>query len=109
MSDSADVVVTFVHGTWARNNWHRKKPDQRWPLMQTAIAEALKGKSVRIDTDFEWAGQNSVTARYEGAQLFKEHVRGLKIPDGVPYYVVAHSHGGSAVALAWMTIGSDAK
>ena len=68
--------------------------------MQAAIAKALEPKSVRIDTAFTWTGRNSVNARYNAARSFKEHVQKLDIPDGVPYYVVAHSHGGSVVVLA---------
>ena len=100
MADSAGAVVTLVHGTWARKNWHRLAPDQRWPLMQAAIAKALEPESVRIDTEFKWSGRNSVNARYEAARSFKKHVQNLDIPDGVPFYIVAHSHGGSVAALA---------
>ncbi len=100
MSESVDAVVTLVHGTWARKDWENLPCDKRWPDMQAAIAEALQPKSLRIDTNFKWTGRNSVNARYEAASSFKKHVAELHIPDGVPHYVVAHSHGGSVVALA---------
>jgi hypothetical protein len=100
MPDSVDAVVTLVHGTFARKEWQRLARDERWPKMQAAITKALEPKSVRIDTEFTWTGRNSVNARDQAARKFQEHVQRLDIPDGVPYYVVAHSHGGSVVALA---------
>ena len=100
MSEPVDAVVTLVHGTWARKNWEDLPNNKRWPEMQAAIAEALKPKSVRIDTGFKWTGRNSVSARHEAVSAFKEHVAKLHIPSGVPYYVVAHSHGGSVVTMA---------
>jgi hypothetical protein len=91
------AIVTLIHGTWARRQWANVKPRDRWPAMQQELSTLAE--SVKIHT-FLWSGHNRVGARAKAAEDFAIHLKELEVPAGVPHYVVAHSHGGTVVALA---------
>jgi len=94
-SISPNIIVTFVHGTFARDaKW--TQPDA--PL-SVHIRKAL-GEDVYINV-FNWSGKNSVYARTNGARHLAWHLETLQSHHPkARHYVIAHSHGGNVALYA---------
>lgn len=89
------LVVTLVHGTWARNAaWLREDS-----LLCRSILAAFPDQVLRL-APFRWSGHNSVSARFRGAQTLAAKLSALRQewPEA-RHVLVGHSHGGF-VALA---------
>jgi hypothetical protein len=90
-----DVVVTLVHGTWAR--------DAEWTLADSALRATIAraaGGSVAFQR-FVWSGKNSIAARRRALEGLVAHLR--RLIEGWPrarHYVVGHSHGGNVALQA---------
>jgi hypothetical protein len=95
---NADVVVTLVHGTWARHSaW--AKPGSAFREQVEASLPGLRG----IET-FEWSGRNSADARQMAAWRLRHHAENIRRNHiGAGHYVVAHSHGGTVALNAFAT------
>lgn len=89
------IVVTLVHGTFARNAaWLRS--DSR---LCEAIRNAFAGEPLKF-VPFRWSGRNSVSARHDGgARLVQSIQASVAQWPQARQIVIAHSHGG-AVALS---------
>lgn len=87
-------MITFilVHGTFVR------RPD--WPKLVTALRDVAK--QVGETASFEevlWNGKNSVSGRRSGADRIGEKLLEVRSADPTgPVFVIAHSHGGNALA-----------
>ena len=89
------VVVTLVHGTFARR--------ARWILEGSLLRRGL-GERLGPDcifAPFRWTGGNSHGAREVAAERLRGHLRSLRerFP-GSRHFVVAHSHGGNVASYA---------
>jgi len=89
----ASVIVTCVHGTWARGS--------RWPGVEQAVAEALAGCGAVHFQYFEWSGRNSAKARARAADDLRRVLVGQleRIPLA-RHVLIAHSHGANIVLHA---------
>ncbi|WP_426536938.1 hypothetical protein [Bradyrhizobium sp. McL0615] len=93
-SSGAEVVVTFVHGTFTPGGGALSTNS----ALAHALRQKLAGKRMEIRT-IQWTGWNTLTSRRHGASILIKHIR--RIRRGQPYakhFIVAHSHGGN-VAL----------
>lgn len=89
------VVVTLVHGTWARRaDWTTESS----PLCR-AIRKAMRGP-VRFE-QFLWSGRNSVTSRSKAVEQLIARLAALQRcwPDA-RHFVIGHSHGGNIALQA---------
>jgi len=89
------VVVTLVHGTWARRaDWMTESS----PLCR-AIRKAMHGP-VRFE-QFLWSGRNSVTSRSKAVEQLISHLAASQgcWPDA-RHFVIGHSHGGNIALQA---------
>jgi hypothetical protein len=93
-SPGAEVVVTFVHGTFTVGGGALSINS----VLAQALRQKLAGKRMEIRT-IQWTGWNTLTSRRHGASVLIKHIR--RIRQRQPYakhFIVAHSHGGN-VAL----------
>lgn len=103
------VVVTLVHGTWARGFWLREPYASvvpRWfepggeffGRLETALNS--EGFSVEIRS-FSWSGKNSLIERDRAASSLRQLMTKVAVdaPD-TWHLLVGHSHGGTVIARA---------
>ncbi len=96
------VIVTLVHGTFARGTgWI-----QEGSTLRKAIAEALAAhgeaapRNLAFDV-FEWSGHNAHKARIKAGYELASHIRELRQRHPhCRHFIVAHSHGGNIALLA---------
>jgi hypothetical protein len=89
-----EVVITLVHGTWARN--------ATWTRAGSPLCSALRTEFPRVlIVPFVWSGANTMRARDKGSQALSAHIRDfiLRHPNA-RHYVIAHSHGGNLAMYA---------
>src|SRR5687768_15308649 len=80
------VIVTCIHGTWARGS--------RWPDLEKSLTAALRHCGPVEFKYFEWSGRNSVRARTQAvAELRRFLLQELRRSPGARHVVIAHSHG----------------
>jgi hypothetical protein len=92
-----DVVVTLVHGTWAR---HAAWTIASSPLPR-AIREAARG-DVRFE-QFQWSGRNTVTSRRKAVVRLIAHLQDAQARwPHARHFVIGHSHGGN---IAFQAMG----
>jgi hypothetical protein len=90
------IVVTLIHGTFARGAAWTKS--ERSPLRE-AIVKRLGERAHFVA--WEWSGKNSFNARLVAGTELDRYFRNSRERDpGARHYVVAHSHGGTVVAYA---------
>ncbi len=102
----APIVVTLVHGTFAK--------DAAWvkdgSVLRAEIAGALAGHGRDVVFDvFTWSGRNSHKARIKAGYELADHIRDLR-KNGIPgtrHFIVAHSHGGNVALLAHKHLDDD--
>ena len=89
------IVVTLVHGTWARRTtWIF--PDS--PLCRTLLRAA---DAPVLFQRFTWSGRNSISARRGAADALAAHLHRLIAQwPNAGHYVVGHSHGGNVAFQA---------
>ena len=101
------VIVTMVHGTWARGFLSRRAScDDPWylpsskPVQLLANKLATRGIHCIFASPGEWRGRNSLTDRLRCAAIVRRCQRRAttKFPDELRI-VIAHSHGGTAALL----------
>lgn len=99
---SLPVVVTLVHGTFARGTaW-----TQDGSTLRKTIADAIGADDHGAPPDltfdvFEWSGRNSHKARIIAGRELAEHIRSLRTRHPhCRHLIVAHSHGGNVALLA---------
>src|SRR5262245_63705345 len=67
----ADIVVTLVHGTWARR--------ATWTLPSSALCQtllvALGGNGTVAIQRFVWSGRNSISARHRAVEALVNHIQ----------------------------------
>lgn len=87
------LVVTLVHGTFARNAaW--TKPQS---LLSTTLTSTFNGQ-ILLEA-FNWSGWNSPVSRFNAAQNLKKRLLQLLVEHPqAKHFIIAHSHGGN-VAL----------
>lgn len=88
----SNVIITFIHGTWAR--------EASWTKVTSPLAQELRGAFGDIHFEqFLWSGSNSHRARWRAALDLRRHVlicsRKYEAED---HFLIGHSHG-SNVAL----------
>lgn len=100
LPDAASVIVTCVHGTWARG--------ARWPQLEAAIADALGTCTPLTFRYFEWSGRNSVSARARAAaDLRRALLQQISDTPQARLLLVGHSHGANVVLHALADRGDD--
>lgn len=95
-AQTPDIVVTLVHGTWARRN--------KWIHSDSAFSQVLRSQlspTVAITNEFRWSGRNSVSARHRAGEELRVHMKRLifKWPNS-SHFIVGHSHGGTVAFKA---------
>jgi hypothetical protein len=96
----ATVLVTLVHGTFARGSeW--TKPHS---VIRKKIGEKL-GERIHISV-FKWSGLNSFGARKNAAKKLAVHLTEVAADHSVPQFVIAHSHGGNVALDALSIVGT---
>lgn len=104
-SNAHDVVVTLVHGTFARGTaWV-----QEGSVLRQWITQSVERDANRVIFDiFEWSGQNSHRARVKAGYELAEHIRHIrKHHPNCRHFIVAHSHGGNVALLAQKHLPED--
>jgi pimeloyl-ACP methyl ester carboxylesterase len=94
-SSEPGIVVTLVHGTWARRtSWTVRDSPLCKTLLRAADAPVLFQR-------FVWSGRNSISARRGAVRGLVEHLHSVigQWPNA-RHYVVAHSHGGNVAFQA---------
>jgi hypothetical protein len=94
-SSEPGIVVTLVHGTWARRaTWTAPGSPLRQTLLRAADAPVLFQQ-------FIWSGRNSISARRRAVNGLVQHLHAVieQWPNAA-HYVVAHSHGGNVAFQA---------
>jgi hypothetical protein len=88
------LVVTMVHGTWARNAAWVDPASQFGTGLRDSLAPALV-------VPFRWSGRNSVKARSRAVSELRVHIEDIRLryPDA-RHALIAHSHGGNVVLSA---------
>jgi len=95
---SAPVIVTLVHGTFAKGApW-----TQPGSTLRGEIATALGEHEQDVAFDvFEWSGRNTHKARVKAGYELADHILKLRAASpGCRHFIVAHSHGGNVALLA---------
>ena len=88
------IVITMVHGTWARSaTW--VNPDSRFGwYLRHVLTPALV-------IPFRWSGRNSVKARSRAWNDLRAHINWVRETyPNARHALVAHSHGGNVVLSA---------
>jgi len=85
-----DVVITLVHGTWARH--------AGWVAVDSPLRRALSRTTPPLVSfqQFDWSGGNSLSARRRGVQGLIAQLRtSIARWPRAKHYVIGHSHGGN--------------
>ena len=88
------IVITMVHGTWARRaKW--VEPDSRFgEWLRRELAPALV-------VPLRWSGRNSIKARSEAVHKLRAHIIKVRVDyPNARHAFIAHSHGGNVVLCA---------
>lgn len=90
-----EIVVTLIHGTWARS--------ATWVLPNSPLSAALVsawGDRIAL-LPFVWSGGNTLRAREHAASALRQHIGKVaaRYPDAA-HYLLAHSHGGNIALYA---------
>lgn len=98
-SDAKIVLVTLVHGTFARGTaW-----TQAGSSLRERIADALKVSVDDVLFDvFEWSGRNTHKARIKAGHELATHIEAVRksLPKTIRHFIIAHSHGGNVALFA---------
>ena len=94
VSDPPVVVVTCVHGTWARAS--------RWAQLEESVAAALNDCGGPIEFRyFRWSGRDSLRQRTKAAAKLRLSLEEQVASSPITLHVViAHSHGANIVLHA---------
>src|SRR5262245_31489702 len=92
----AEVVVTLVHGTWARHaSWLQVDS-----ALRGAISLGLAGHAHRF-VAFHWSGRNTISSRHSAGKALAETLAANASRSPRPAECIfAHSHCGSVALLA---------
>lgn len=105
-SDVRVVLVTLVHGTFARGTgW-----TQDGSSLRQGIAEALQVSVDDVIFDvFEWSGRNTHKARIKAGYELAAHINEIRqpLPPSCRHFIVAHSHGGNVALFAHKHLPSE--
>jgi hypothetical protein len=89
-----DLVITLVHGAWARNASWTRADSPLCSAVQAAFPRALL-------VPCRWSGGNTLRARCRATTALVAHLRGLLVSyPGAHHFVIAHSHGGNIAMYA---------
>lgn len=92
----ADEVLLLVHGTGAtaagEMRWNH--PDS--PFCRQLLQDVGTPGTVVAVREIRWPGNNLESVRQRAARAVRAHILELE-QAAVPYHIIAHSHGGSAV------------
>jgi hypothetical protein len=90
-----DVVVTLVHGTWARG--------AGWTASSSPLCATLRNAAwgtVRFER-FTWSGRNAISARAAAIEGLISHIQATQERwPRARHYIVGHSHGGNIALQA---------
>jgi hypothetical protein len=96
------LLVTLVHGTWARGFFSRRQRQNRRPLWFEEGSPFLARFSDELGdiphkiAPLLWTGENSIFVRDQTAHVLAEHLSGehAEHPEA-SQLIIAHSHGGN--------------
>jgi len=89
------IVVTLVHGTWARH--------ALWTAPESLLCQCLSHavESTISFQRFVWSGGNSISARRRAVKQLVEHLHSVVYQFPLArHYIIAHSHGGNVAFQA---------
>ena len=89
------IVVTLVHGTWARRT--------SWIFLDSPLCRTLRraADAPVLFQRFTWSGRNSTSARRGAVDALAAHLHRLIAQwPNARHYVVGHSHGGNVAFQA---------
>lgn len=107
------LVVHLVHGTWPYGLLRLKRPSKAahgtlWFDVVSDFAYRIKadlGSEVVLES-FLWSGSQSVVARAAASEEFLDYLQErIEKYGDAEHLVVAHSHGGTVAANAFMNAG----
>jgi hypothetical protein len=90
----ADLIVTLVHGTFAR--------DAAWTQPESALRSSLASRFPGIVFAMpQWSAGNSHDDRIDGAKVIADHVcEQQRLNPSARHVLITHSHGGTAALYA---------
>jgi hypothetical protein len=106
------VLITLVHGTWARLRlpfssepfWFEPKSEFSASVLADLEAAGLKAQIA----PFDWSGQNSILHRAAAAKELADRLAlEAKACPGCTQVLIGHSHGGSICLLAMKHLSND--
>ncbi|WP_129791520.1 triacylglycerol lipase [Sphingosinicella sp. CPCC 101087] len=97
---SPSAIITLVHGTWAQ--------DADWTLEGSVLCSAIcEDVGSVMFRRFRWSGRNTIQARHKAADRLANDLESVRDKyEGVPVFVIAHSHGGN-IALSALKRGGS--
>ena len=104
--------IVAVHGTFASGP---KKGDRWWQVGSEFASEACESLTTQITEithvkwhPFQWDGKNSEASRRAASKRLAIELMELDAADQ-PVFVIGHSHGGSIVEMALLTLAKQRK
>ena len=113
---TADCIVTLVHGTWPWGFWRRQPPQgdptgggTQLSSPTKEIRERLEGAGLVCEIHpFVWSGLNSLDEREQASKRLAEQLRCHQTRNARALHaVIAHSHGGNVTLRALWHLGSS--
>lgn len=96
------IIVTTVHGTWARSTAWIGESSILFHALRTQVANPI------VPDKFLWSGNNNHEDRHLAALALHEHCLRVRARHGQQMHVIiAHSHGGNVVQYARKLSGLD--
>lgn len=96
VDESSEIVITLVHGTWARRS--------QWISPESTFSQALCSSlapNIVTTKEFRWSGRNSVSARHQAsADLALQLEHSLELWPDARHFIIGHSHGGTVAFKA---------
>jgi hypothetical protein len=108
------LEMTFVHGTWGRGFFPRRREKKRWfepggPFRKQLESALRDAGFPTVQSAAElWSGSNSIRERDRAARSLAKRLKGQReqAPQALRL-VVAHSHGGNVAARAFAYMDGD--
>ena len=103
------LIVHLVHGTWPFGPFGKKSPQGKpaWFEQTSAFRKQItKSYGAEIQfRQFRWSGRNSHLERMRAADALVEQLKEtIRSSPNARHAIIAHSHGGTVVALALMKV-----
>lgn len=107
------ITIVTIHGTFATGQEEGRAWWQKGGYLQQAITDALRATpgvnaSAIQWLPFVWSGVNSEKDRRDAGKKLAAFLQDVDSKGG-PYWIIAHSHGGSVLAHALLNLAASEK